>query len=405
MTRSDGGVAGDRLVARSRRRRARTRGRGRRPAGGSWRGSSGRACRGRRRPARRRRASGRRRSRPGRPGRWWRRGSACGGRAARRTRGPRPSESSCCSHRNLPQGDRCSSGPRPSLGLVIRLSTSWSIIGTRSSFTRVSSTIEYVAGPARHPRWAHSCSETREVRAMRIALLSYRSKPHCGGQGIYLRHLSRELTALGHTRRGVLRAALPGARRGRDAHQGPEPGPLPRAGPVPGAEAQGVPRPDRRRGVRDHVRGRLPRAQDVQHRAWRELLQERADDFDIVHDNQVLGYGMLEIEEMGLPLVTTIHHPITFDRRIDIAQTKNPWREAHAQPLVRLPADAGPGRPPGPQDPHAVGDLQARHRQGLRRRPGADAGHPARRRRRLRAADRRRGCPAGSWRWPAPTPR
>ena len=34
---------------------------------------------------------------------------------------------------------------------------------------------------------------------MRIALLSYRSKPHCGGQGIYLRHLSRELTALGHT--------------------------------------------------------------------------------------------------------------------------------------------------------------------------------------------------------------
>ena len=30
---------------------------------------------------------------------------------------------------------------------------------------------------------------------MRIAMLSYRSKPHCGGQGIYLRHLSRELTA------------------------------------------------------------------------------------------------------------------------------------------------------------------------------------------------------------------
>ena len=34
---------------------------------------------------------------------------------------------------------------------------------------------------------------------MRIALLSYRSKPLCGGQGIYLRHLSRELVALGHT--------------------------------------------------------------------------------------------------------------------------------------------------------------------------------------------------------------
>jgi hypothetical protein len=34
---------------------------------------------------------------------------------------------------------------------------------------------------------------------MRIAMLSYRSKPHCGGQGVYVRHLSRELAALGHT--------------------------------------------------------------------------------------------------------------------------------------------------------------------------------------------------------------
>src|SRR6187455_1160418 len=33
---------------------------------------------------------------------------------------------------------------------------------------------------------------------MRVALLSYRSKPHCGGQGVYVRHLSRELAALGH---------------------------------------------------------------------------------------------------------------------------------------------------------------------------------------------------------------
>src|SRR5258707_9941965 len=35
-------------------------------------------------------------------------------------------------------------------------------------------------------------------RPPRVALLSYRSKPHCGGQGIYVRHLSRELVALGH---------------------------------------------------------------------------------------------------------------------------------------------------------------------------------------------------------------
>ena len=33
---------------------------------------------------------------------------------------------------------------------------------------------------------------------MRIALLSYRTKEHCGGQGVYVRHLSRGLADLGH---------------------------------------------------------------------------------------------------------------------------------------------------------------------------------------------------------------
>jgi glycosyltransferase involved in cell wall biosynthesis len=50
-----------------------------------------------------------------------------------------------------------------------------------------------------------------------------------------------------------------------------------------------------------------------------KLLQSRKDEFDVVHDNQTVGYGMLAIEAMGLPLVTTIHHPITFDRRVDLA--------------------------------------------------------------------------------------
>jgi glycosyltransferase involved in cell wall biosynthesis len=55
------------------------------------------------------------------------------------------------------------------------------------------------------------------------------------------------------------------------------------------------------------------------------LLRERLDEFDVVHDNQTLGYGMLDIERAGLPLVTTIHHPITFDRRVDLAAAPT-WR-------------------------------------------------------------------------------
>lgn len=34
---------------------------------------------------------------------------------------------------------------------------------------------------------------------MRVALLSYRSKTHCGGQGVYVRYLSQGLADLGHT--------------------------------------------------------------------------------------------------------------------------------------------------------------------------------------------------------------
>ena len=50
-----------------------------------------------------------------------------------------------------------------------------------------------------------------------------------------------------------------------------------------------------------------------------KVLKERTDDFDIVHDNQTLATPLLSIEsELGLPLVTTIHHPISFDRRIEL---------------------------------------------------------------------------------------
>jgi glycosyltransferase involved in cell wall biosynthesis len=47
-------------------------------------------------------------------------------------------------------------------------------------------------------------------------------------------------------------------------------------------------------------------------------LRGRPGEFDIVHDNQGLGYGMLGLRRLGLPLVTSVHHPITVDRRLDL---------------------------------------------------------------------------------------
>jgi glycosyltransferase involved in cell wall biosynthesis len=153
---------------------------------------------------------------------------------------------------------------------------------------------------------------------VRIALLSYRSKPHCGGQGVYLRHLSRELAVLGHDVEvfsgqpypeldaGVRLTKVPSL----DLYREPDPFRVPRLSEF-----------------RDLVdvyeflamcTAAFPEPRTFSRRVAK-LLAKRRNDFDVVHDNQTVGYGMLAIERMGLPLVTTIHHPITFDRRVDLA--------------------------------------------------------------------------------------
>jgi glycosyltransferase involved in cell wall biosynthesis len=158
-------------------------------------------------------------------------------------------------------------------------------------------------------------------RALRIALLSYRSKPHCGGQGIYLRHLSRELAALGHHVEVFSGQPYPDL----------EPGPLLRALPsldlYRDEDPFRTPRPGEYRDWIDALEvtamwtGSFPEPLTFSLRALR-AMRGRRDDFDVVHDNQVLAYGMLGIARLGLPLVTSIHHPISVDRRIEIAAAR-----------------------------------------------------------------------------------
>jgi MMP alpha-(1->4)-mannosyltransferase len=154
---------------------------------------------------------------------------------------------------------------------------------------------------------------------LRVALVSYRSKPHVGGQGIYLRHLSRELAALGHHVEVFSGQPYPEL----------EPGPLLRE--VPSLDLYAEPNPFRTPRLsefRDWIdvyeyaamkTGAFPEPLTFSWRARRVLLGRLAD-FDLVHDNQVLAYGLLALPKAGLPLVTSIHHPISVDRRIEIAQ-------------------------------------------------------------------------------------
>jgi len=153
---------------------------------------------------------------------------------------------------------------------------------------------------------------------LRIAFLAYRGKPHVGGQGVYTRHLAKALVDLGHHVEVL----------------GGQPYPvLDERVPLVKLPSLDI--------YNDHFPMRMPGLWELKHwtdflevtafsagafpeplafsmRAW-DHLRHRKDDFDLVHDNQCLGYGLLAIErQLGIPVIATIHHPITVDRRLEI---------------------------------------------------------------------------------------
>ncbi|MEV0599507.1 glycosyltransferase family 4 protein [Streptomyces sp. NPDC050315] len=165
-------------------------------------------------------------------------------------------------------------------------------------------------------------AEVTGDRPLRIALLTYKGNPFCGGQGVYVRHLSRELAGLGHSVEvigaqpypvldgGVPLTELPSL----DLYRQPDPFRTPKRGEY-----------------RDWIdalevgamwTGGFPEPLTFSLRARRHLAARRGD-FDVVHDNQTLGYGLLG--DLGAPLVTTIHHPITVDRQLDLAAAEG-WK-------------------------------------------------------------------------------
>jgi glycosyltransferase involved in cell wall biosynthesis len=159
---------------------------------------------------------------------------------------------------------------------------------------------------------------------LRLAYLTYRGKPHVGGQGVYTRHLTKALVDLGHSVEVF----------------GGQPYPVlddrVTLTELPSLDI-----------FNDHYPGRLPAYWEIKHRedvlevaqfltgtfseplafSARALraLKPRAGEFDLVHDNQCLGYGILKIEEL-IPTIVTLHHPITKDRELEMSHAPN-WRK------------------------------------------------------------------------------
>jgi len=165
---------------------------------------------------------------------------------------------------------------------------------------------------------------------MRIAFLCYRGNMKSGGQGIYLHALTRELAALGCE---------------IDVFVGP-----PYPDPMPWARVTRLPnqmfwgkRFDKRRGAflpapdpfailrpLDFFEfaatrfGFLPEPFAFSVRAAGAVLRElRAGrHYDLVHDVQSVSYGLLLLQALGIPVVTTIHHPLSIDLRSSLARDR-----------------------------------------------------------------------------------
>jgi glycosyltransferase involved in cell wall biosynthesis len=159
---------------------------------------------------------------------------------------------------------------------------------------------------------------------LRLAYLTYRGKPHVGGQGVYTRHLTKALVDLGHHVEVF----------------GGQPYPV----LDPRVTLHKLPSLDI---FNDQYPGRFPAYWEFKSLAdlvevgqfslgtfseplafslrVRKVLKARAREFDLVHDNQCLGYGVLDVERF-LPVITTLHHPITKDRELEIAHAPN-WRK------------------------------------------------------------------------------
>lgn len=165
--------------------------------------------------------------------------------------------------------------------------------------------------------------EPTAERPLRICLLTYRGNPRSGGQGIYTARLSAALCAEGHSVtvvsgppwpqlvEGVRLVKIPGLDLfdGRDKLTALRPSWL--VSPLAMTEWLSA------------LCGGFPEPWSFGHRAlaW---LREHADEFDVVHDNQSLCYGLLKMRQL-LPLVVTVHHPITRDLQWQLRFARGFW--------------------------------------------------------------------------------
>jgi len=160
---------------------------------------------------------------------------------------------------------------------------------------------------------------------VKICVTSYRGNMYSGGQGIYLYYLTRELAALGHELTVLVGppypADMPWARVIRIPNEN-----------FYAVKTDWLPKPDPLRiflplNFYEFAATRLwffPEMFAFSMRAYHKLIElyQQGERFDVIHDNQCLGYGHLLMKAFGAPVIASIHHPLGMDRAADFEQTQ-----------------------------------------------------------------------------------
>lgn len=176
---------------------------------------------------------------------------------------------------------------------------------------------------------------------MRICLLTYRGNPYSGGQGIYVYYLAREFRRMGHEVEVIASPPLPEVSEGVTLHC---------------LKSLSIYHPE------SSLRTNLPKVRSpvdlyelcatrqglfvepltFSLRAYGRLKELcKRDRFDIIHDNQGLGYGLLLMKRLGVPVIATIHHPLSIDREADLEQAngiRQRWRIRGFYSFIRMQA-------------------------------------------------------------------
>jgi glycosyltransferase involved in cell wall biosynthesis len=161
-------------------------------------------------------------------------------------------------------------------------------------------------------------SSKSEAQPLKICLLTYRGNPNCGGQGVYIKHLSKALSDLGHEVDVLSGPPYPHLDLKVRLHKIPSLD-LYRQ-PFQSPKVKSLVNPLNMYEFLIMRSGRFPEPYTFGIRAY-NYLQKHKKKFDIVHDNQCLSYGLCKIAQKIVPTIATIHHPMTVDRREELNST------------------------------------------------------------------------------------